>query len=597
MITNKGKNIVAKYLIGDAPAYASYIALGCGSKPRPNINEKTGVSIAAITGTVAATSLTTQVVGLTSTTGLVVGMTLTKTAGVGVFGGVTTITSIDSPTRITITSTTANTTGSITFNTGGIASVLSVSNVSGLWVGAKVSIKSGTGQFAVEDTIITTIDSSVSNFTITPAAVVNPASATISLEVDPKKESLDFEMFRVPISSRGYVNDQGVNKIVLTAQLPTEERYEFSEVGVYSAGSNSSAGQYDSKTITGFSADENWQLSVDGFLFGPSLVVPNETLPVFPDVQSSLIDGANVMNVDRLAIKTGSTNGIFTNSTRSSRYERPRFLNNVFMLKTESSQIFTTLQSESSILQIQPGAKFLQLSGASIDLSRNSASDLIKLAFSLVSYSGNSNVPDYSRIIIEFANSSNSQVAQLQINASNARLDFSSNRYIVGEKRLDELFYNVGNQFSWRDVSVIRVYASATNRLATTFVSTAAGVGTITTGSNHNLAVNDYVAIFDVDSKVNGVRQVTAKTDNTFEFQIESLDTMTSTSVPLGLLEITDKNYYVALDALRLDNISTANPLYGLTGYSIIQNIDELTILKSPNTNNYIEYRFILDVT
>ena len=33
MITNTGKNILAKYLLGQAPAYASYIALGCGAKP------------------------------------------------------------------------------------------------------------------------------------------------------------------------------------------------------------------------------------------------------------------------------------------------------------------------------------------------------------------------------------------------------------------------------------------------------------------------------------------------------------------------------------------------------------------------------------
>lgn len=53
------------------------------------------------------------------------------------------------------------------------------------------------------------------------------------------KENLDFEMFRVPISSRGYVNDDGTDKLVLTAELPTEERYEITEVGVYSAGSKS----------------------------------------------------------------------------------------------------------------------------------------------------------------------------------------------------------------------------------------------------------------------------------------------------------------------------------------------------------------------
>ena len=33
MITTKGKSIIAKYLIGEAQSYASYIAVGCGPKP------------------------------------------------------------------------------------------------------------------------------------------------------------------------------------------------------------------------------------------------------------------------------------------------------------------------------------------------------------------------------------------------------------------------------------------------------------------------------------------------------------------------------------------------------------------------------------
>ena len=33
MITNTGRRILSKYLVGQAPAYASYIALGCGAKP------------------------------------------------------------------------------------------------------------------------------------------------------------------------------------------------------------------------------------------------------------------------------------------------------------------------------------------------------------------------------------------------------------------------------------------------------------------------------------------------------------------------------------------------------------------------------------
>ena len=73
------------------------------------------------------------------------------------------------------------------------------------------------------------------------------------------KDNLDFEMFRVPISSRGFVNDSGTEKIVLTAELPTEERYEITEIGLYSAGSNPSAGAYDSKTVFAFTQGENWQ--------------------------------------------------------------------------------------------------------------------------------------------------------------------------------------------------------------------------------------------------------------------------------------------------------------------------------------------------
>ena len=33
MITNEGKGILAKYLVGQAPAFASFIAIGCGAKP------------------------------------------------------------------------------------------------------------------------------------------------------------------------------------------------------------------------------------------------------------------------------------------------------------------------------------------------------------------------------------------------------------------------------------------------------------------------------------------------------------------------------------------------------------------------------------
>ena len=56
-------------------------------------------------------------------------------------------------------------------------------------------------------------------------------------------------------------------------------------------------------------------------------------------------------------------------------------------------------------------------------------------------------------------------------------------------------------------------------------------------------------------------------------------------------------DYYVALDAMRLENVSTVNSLYGLTGYSVIKNSDSSTIVKSPNTANYVEFRFSIGVS
>jgi hypothetical protein len=62
-------------------------------------------------------------------------------------------------------------------------------------------------------------------------------------------------------------------------------------------------------------------------------------------------------------------------------------------------------------------------------------------------------------------------------------------------------------------------------------------------------------------------------------------------------------NYYVAIDGLRLENVSSINPLYGLVGYSVIQNVTQGSsftyaqpIIKLPNTSNFIEFRYALDV-
>ena len=56
-------------------------------------------------------------------------------------------------------------------------------------------------------------------------------------------------------------------------------------------------------------------------------------------------------------------------------------------------------------------------------------------------------------------------------------------------------------------------------------------------------------------------------------------------------------NYYIMFDGIRFENVSTQNPLYALVGYNIIRNDSAYPVIKSANTNNFIEYRFGIGVT
>jgi hypothetical protein len=338
------------------------------------------------------------------------------------------------------------------------------------------------------------------------------------------KTSLDFEMFRIPISSRGYVSENNINKLVLTAELPTEERYEITEVGIFSAGSNPSAGQSDSKTVFGFTDTENWQYNNGS----SSSDIPKitEQLDSTSTDTISTIDKINVntntnITEELYVFETNADNAVFFNQDRVDRYERARFFNNVILMR-----------GDSSVLPYS-GSHFTSLGGKSVvypnsitSFSQNSPIDELRLALSIITKNSSSDVPDKVNVVVNFTNSDGSQYARFEAVLNNGtnpgQYDFTTNRYFVISKQLQELATSSG--FNWDIVTQVQIYANA-----------------IDNGS-------------------------------------------------------ASSNYYIALDALRLENIATINPLYGLTGYSIVQNSDATTIVKSPNTNNYIEFRFAVGV-
>ena len=340
------------------------------------------------------------------------------------------------------------------------------------------------------------------------------------------KENLDFEMFRVPISSRGFVNEDGIDKIVLTAELPTEERYEITEVGLYSAGSNPSAGAQDSKTVFAFTQGENWEYHTSS----AAIAIPIISVPLDPDDD----DIINATGTAGGVFQTNADNSIFYNTDRVARYERARFLNNTILMQGDDSDLSLGGGGSGGVDNIViDSGNHIHLTSPNVDFSRNSPIDELKLAFSLVNKDGGSaSVPDTIRILVDFAGTDQTNpsiYARFEVNIEDGvdGYDFAENRYFVVSKQLQELYKS--QNFTWNAVTVVKIY----------------------------------VSVFD--------------------------------SLSGGLYPTSD--YYIALDAMRLENIATVNPLYGLTGYSVIKNDDATTIIKSPNTNNYIEFRFSIGVT
>lgn len=328
------------------------------------------------------------------------------------------------------------------------------------------------------------------------------------------KENLDFEMFRVPIVSRGYVTeDNGDTSIVFTGELPTAERYEITEVGVFSAASNPAAGAYDSKNLYSFSTTrENW-------VFNESST-PKSIPERFEPLDGT--DPTNIISVTDKVFYTNSNNRIFTNADRDQRHETARYLNTALAVRGDLSatpHVGTYAYSGDSI----------EITDVAIDLSKNSPGDELRLAFSLVNKVGVEDpqdlvLPDAVHITVIFSSQDGTQTAIMPvvIESTDDGVDFATNRYFIAKSRITDLVKT--NGFTWSQVDRIKVYATVVD----------------------NSAVSN--------------------------------------------------QFYVLLDALRLENVSSTTPLYGMTGYTVIKTADGDTFVKEANTTSYIEFRFGLDV-
>lgn len=442
MITNTGKNIVAKYLIGQTPAYASYIAIGCGAEPLDPADP---------------------------------------------FGDYSDKTSLEFETyRMPIIS-------------RGYAPEIERATITNVVGNGSVITYTAANNFNAGDTI---------DIAGTNIAGYNKTKATIS--------SATSSQFTVLGTNTGTWTSGGIatkitSSIVVTAELPTEDRYEISEVGIYPAASDSVAGAADSKLIARFTSSETWTNS------GSSI----------PTIDEALDSGntTNTISTTQEVFRANSDNVALNSPERLNRQERPRFLNETIFTVGYFSELDGNNDPED-------GSSYIQLSGAVVDLSENSPEDLIKVAFSVLNKNGESlDAPTRAKIVIDFVDSTSSSYARgkFMVGQGTSRTDVTfENRYIVASQSLGDLAYS-SNAFNWKAVDQIKIYP---------------------------------------------------------------------------VVNATDPSlFYIALDALRLDNLSSGNALYGLVGYTVIKNAVTILegsyprpIIKDPNTSNFVEFRFNVGV-
>ena len=286
-------------------------------------------------------------------------------------------------------------------------------------------------------------------------ALPTSSSATFSASV----QSLEFEVARVPILSKGLLKEENQEKIVFKAELPIEQRYQITELGLYPAAANSVAGNFDSRILSTFSNSEPWAYSNN-----------QDDSGRVEYIGPLRIDSAVTGDIETLLgeyilgnfVSINSNSPIFEYSERISRGEPPRYLNKSLLVSGSTSVVSGVSASSSFINTSSSASYYIENNSISLNLGKNLPTDQIKLAFSVIStVRQNPGTPTHVKIRLEFLNNlANSQkIAYVNIALKDTDIEFM--RYQVVTKSLSDFITD--QDFSWSSVNGIRIYTCLHN--------------------------------------------------------------------------------------------------------------------------------------
>jgi hypothetical protein len=467
MITDNGKEVIAKFLLGQVPSYATHIAIGCGEKPLAtadsvpiDMRDKKALAFEMIRQPIVSKGFVDEKYGPWTPT------TISLTSNV-----------------ITLTIPTASYDGNLNVADKILINV----NDSGLSAGSKLAYNR---VHAIKN-ISTVSADTLFTFDYTNA---NIASLTLNDGVN--------EFYGIK------------TKVSLIAEMPTANRYEITEMGVWSSGTNTLAGNSDSRHIFNF-ADSWEQHSSDG------TIAPIPTVArIGADIAGDISAVGDIQTLEDI-FYANTNDPSFHTAARRERREGPRFLNTTLMMRGNTATL-TGVDPDKTY--VEASSSHIHLNGVNLATQYNSPDDTLTLAYSLIREEGLTATAPTGKvhIFVEFyQNEYNLTSGYAKWHIQRAGTDFTANFYKADSIKLSELV--TATDFSPSKIRLCKIY----------------------------------VRVEDTDPS----------------------------------------NFFVALDGLRLDNVTTYNPVYQLTGYSIVKNESAYPIVKNANSKSFVEFRFALGIS
>jgi len=399
MITSKGNQIISKYLLGQTPEYAAYLAVGVGATPLDfdefdnSLPSKKSMDFEAFRIPVLSKGLVSDTLTFDLTNWEVLSNVVTITT----------------------------------------------SSNHGAKVGDEIEVDFVTGNDSKEGLFTVTF---VTQDTISYEQTIS-ASAWV-----PNSSFNDY----ATVSYRR-------ERIVFKGELPTNQRYEMTEIAVYPAANNTLAANYDSRIVAGFLTTEGWTYHD----VSPSLVESDNTIPF---VTTSIADTSGVIGsatfLDPVsasvadALFINSNNEALTFFERLERYEPTRFYNRCLVVPGD----MTSFSDDNMTLVGKQ--RYIFTNSIRLDLNENSPDDVIKFALSVISSDLVAVTPPSKvRLRFEFLDSlsGDSAVATELLTSG----DLSAGRYKILSKQLKD--FDLGTNFSWGRIDGIVIYAETLDSL------------------------------------------------------------------------------------------------------------------------------------